>query len=257
MKEIIFNEGGQPVFLDDLETLQGNCLELITQIFLGLTERSYGAYFLAEPVVSGDNIFLGRSRYVIVEGKLIKITGDVTSGKIPELNLHVYTEDVDDRILRNGMTKPCGKNHVAVLTTEKTVNVGRLYPVSSIVSFANLIRRNVIVEETLDFDGKWVNGYHGTIRCQSIGRVKRYIVNIVSEQKSWSVKSPTTLEIIPMILQEPFDGSLSCPTFKLGDNYATIYQKANGLYLDIIGGELSQELPPADCPINVVFDIVE
>lgn len=258
MKKLIFNEGGQPIYLDDLETLQSNNLDQIVGLFRGIMEKTNGVIFLFNPFQYGAYSY-GPNSFVYVNGEIIKTTGEsIIDTSNNGIYLHVYTENTDDRVMEDGQSKSCGKNTVAQFTRDNTSTVGSLFPVSAAISLMDKIHNKMFEEETVELyaDLHLQNGYTGTVKCQKAGSTKRYIVNLTSTNTSWKEDSPVTKNIIPTIFEKEIAGNVCCPLFKIGSNFGTIYKDENKFCLDFVGGTLSQSTPPNVCPIRVVFEML-
>lgn len=247
MKKLVFNEGGQPTFLDDLETLQANSMEQAAAFAKGLTGTIEGAFFLDTPHKNGSPYFyVGPDMYVLVNGKVIKTTGEELTSAGGNIYLHVYDEDVDERTLENGVTASCGKNTIAVFRNNNIVTVGQAYLVKDMKTVQEFLLVNC--EEKVQV--KENRCYDGTI---SMTKVKfanntRYTLKFRGNNSTWTSETAHH----PIYLPDEIWG-MSSPIFKLGDALVTLAFKGDYLSIVPISGSIPSN--PSECNFTVTFDV--
>lgn len=249
MKKILFNNGGQPTYLDDIETLQDVVFATTKGIVDGLAGE--GVYLVDKPELrplAGNNYwYIVSPTRVLVNGQVVIATG--TAGfKLSNLYLHVYERDVDERVLANGTTAPCAKETVAEWVKDPADASG-MYSALGMKTIRQAVAEQMYEDDTRDVsDFAMFNGYHGTIKRQEMGNIIRYIVNLESEQTSWSSNHVFTIFST--------DRWICCPVFKSGDDMATLYNGSAG-DIHISGPTTALAGSPSTHPIHVVFDVVQ
>ena len=250
MKKILFNNGGQPTYLDDIETLQDVVFTTTKGIVEGLAGE--GVYLVDKPELrplAGNNYwYIVSPTRVLVNGQVVIATG--TAGfKVSNLYLHVYERDVDARVLANGTTAPCAKETVAEWVYNPADASG-MYSALDMKTVRQAVAEQIYEDNTIvwpDSEAHY-NGYHGTIKRQEMGNIARYIVNLESEQTSWN--SDGVFKIFSN------DDEICCPIFKSGDDMAILYRDSfDGIGIRGLNGALSGS--PSTHPIHVVFDVAQ
>ena len=250
MKKLLFNNGGQPTYLDDIETLQDVVFATTEGIVEGLAGE--GVYLVDKPElrpIAGTQFwYIVSPTRVLVNGQVVIATGEA-GFKVSGLYLHVYERDVDARVLANGTTAPCAKETVAEWVYDPADASG-MYSAFDMKTIRQAVAEKMYEDNTIvwpDSSGH-DNGYHGTIKRQEMGNIARYIVNLESEQTSWN--GDGVFDIFSN------DYETCCPIFKSGDDMAMLYRDTfSTMRIRGLNGALSGS--PSTHPIHVVFDVVQ
>lgn len=249
MKKILFNNGGQPTFLDDLKTLQDVVFATTEGIVDGLAGE--GVYLVDKPEsrpLAGSNYwYIVSPTRVLVNGQVVIATG--TAGfKLSNLYLHVYERDVDARVLANGTTAPCAKETVAEWV-KNPADASGMYSAFDMKTIRQAVAEQMYEDDTLVLSNPTTdNGYHGTIKRQEMGNIIRYIVNLESEQTSWNGDKVFDCYVT--------DKEICSSIFKSGEDMAMLYiGNAADIRIRGLNGALSGS--PSTHPIHVVFDVAQ
>lgn len=247
MKKLVFNEGGQPIYLDDLETIQNNILEQSEGFARGLTCAAEGAFFLDTPYRGGSGLpTLRPNMYVLVNGKVLKTSGETLVGGDGAC-LHVYEESSDTRILENGESAVCEKNIIAVFRNDNKVSYGETYLVKDMKTIQDFLLVNMEVK-----DGE-VNSLsaNGIARFSHVNfaNSKRCTVKFTGLDGSWTTIGGSFYPIHTHIEET----RISSPVFMLGNALVTlcIYDSVY-LCVKVISGTLPAN--PADCNFTITYD---
>lgn len=273
MIKLLFKEGGQPVYLDDLEALQNNAQ---TQLGLLLSNLGDGAdMYLFEKmeadIVSGDitkgtTTFKTRQNWLAKGGVIYEIpptTLTVKSWSDP-IWLGIKTTETDKRTFDDGQERMCMETTEAYLSTDKTsddmVNVNQLKTLWQLM--APEIQHNERFSEYQTLKVTWYNGYSGVVKGKDIGDAYRIMINVSSSNTSWEENANGKIlmafdDSAYMIMQNE---NLFVDVVKGtgGDTparqmHATLAIREGIVYLEGMGeGDIDT---PIFCDIKVIFEI--
>lgn len=188
MNRLKFNEGGQPVYLDDLATLQANAVQGLQRLLSALTGGT-GVYMLQEQ----------KGEVADEEGKKIKMYGGaaVVDGEIVEwedttltvdswddpLYLCIKRTETDQRTFEDGQTRACATKTEASLTTDSS-GAQESYAVADLPVLSTLVRKAIGIKEEEGYRQmkvNFMNGYSGTVACKELTDAYRYKIDIKSQ----------------------------------------------------------------------------
>ena len=112
MNRLKFNEGGQPVYVDDLETLQENDFGM-RKAMLSVMTMGSKAFLLSDVDQRIDNnqVKIG-SGTVVIDGMLCPFEGKTLNAKTNQsVFLLVKRFETDERVFENGQTSLCRNNN--------------------------------------------------------------------------------------------------------------------------------------------------
>lgn len=160
MNEILFSEGGQPISLDDIKTLQESALTSIQAFASILPDGVYGKVYYSDP--NGRRTLRWEDSIVIARGKV----GFLPKGSIPyNLDTDYYAAIVEEE--GNAQEFADGSSHPTRKTTKVIVTDGK----SSHQHYAKMQRRvglslpltqgvNFIYEKEGSFATSWIGYYY-------------------------------------------------------------------------------------------------
>lgn len=160
MNEILFSEGGQPISLDDIKTLQESALTSIQAFASILPDGVYGKVYYSDP--NGRRTLRWEDSIVIARGKV----GFLPKGSMPyNLDTDYYAAIVEEE--GNAQEFADGSSHPTRKTTKVIVTDGK----SSHQHYAKMQRRvglslpltqgvNFIYEKEGSFATSWIGYYY-------------------------------------------------------------------------------------------------
>lgn len=274
MNKVIFSEGGQPIFLDDLRTIQECALGQLADLLrvLGCEEETFLLDEISGELVSCDtdtskSTFKIKKNWIVSKGLIYEMpeTEVVVATWDAPLYVGFKLTESDRRIFENGQEHACKMNYEAFLSTTKTgfsmQNVFELKTLWALI--APKINNNIPVQEYQDIKVEFSNGYNGTVQYKDIGDAYRVKVSLSSENFAWETYSGTN-DAMKMLFTF---GKNSFPyanrTFYAdvvigvgGDTearaqHATLQNREMSLWLNV-DSNLDY---PAACPVKTIFEI--
>lgn len=164
MNKLVFNEGGQPIHLDDLKLLQDNMKELILSLFIH--SFSNGRYKNDEDAAPSDDGIaetIGREVYstarhrngcadantdwiqphkLITKDGVYDVEGFVCGEEFWYVDLYYLLKEevVESRIFEDGQEKPVIVRCTAQIVSEKPTT-GTFYRMKDVISFDELLEK--------------------------------------------------------------------------------------------------------------------
>ncbi len=147
MNKVLFHEGGQPLYLDDLALLQANVLENQRILLSALTGQNIRACFVAKPVFVGvrgeDGVtFSIPAGHLIVDGEVIAYapTELKTSSAEAILYIGIARRDTDVRIFEDGQLRPC-RQEVRAVWTHSPEGFDEVFKYADLPSLTSVVTR--------------------------------------------------------------------------------------------------------------------
>ena len=140
MNRLIFNEGGQPVFLDDLQTLQDNHFDMWRSFLKAMTSGAEA--FLLEPVsmgLNGDGSGYVGGGVLVVDGMLCPFEG-ITIDSVAGRTVFVILkrQEADQRVFEDGQARNCAETVTARLGTDPE-GADKAYELEGLKCFTDLL----------------------------------------------------------------------------------------------------------------------
>lgn len=192
MNRLKFNEGGQPVYVDDLETLQENdtvSMKRLLETLTGGVKACLLADIKAE-IVSVDvdkstttGKFYGGT--AVVNGEFVAwddVTLVLQSWDDP-IYLCIKREETDNRVFEDGQTRACAVETKGYISTDKS-GATESYCIFDLPIMAKLVRKAIGVNDEPRYKQLKVtfrNGYSGTVAYKELADVYRYKIDIRSD----------------------------------------------------------------------------
>lgn len=199
MNNIIFSEGGQPIFLDDINLLQENRISAVFSLFVGLVGNETKA-FLLNPytfdteIIDSDNGIVKlkiNANSIVVEGDIIPFpAAEFLNTEIEEKGVVcvcVKRTDAELRTFEDGQSRYCLKKTTAYLSCE-TAGVSEFYKIPELPSMIELLSSRLgipTVSAWTNVPVIFYNGYSGDVRYRIDGSTIQLSINISSSQKNW------------------------------------------------------------------------
>ena len=275
MNRLLFNEGGQPIFLDDIKLLQDN-------------DASFNRQFLN--VVTGDSpIFLIKrleSKLISVDPSKLTTTAKifansvVLSGEIidfPETTVTVRTwndpvyvcvteTENEGREFEDGQERACRLSRQAYISTSKD-GAKVAYNVLELPTLTELLRRNLGlggVDTWKNIPVTFFNGYTGQVQYQKQGGSTRIKVKISSMKGEWDAMPGKGIlfEVDPQVgsfLNRKWSGTFGTGGDDGSHLCALEFYDGKCSLRDLreLSGTSNVLDSPIECPVSLIFEILE
>lgn len=275
MNRLLFNEGGQPIFLDDIKLLQDNDAGFNRQFLNAISGKS--SAFLFQPLdmkplsVDQEKLTTTAKVYagsIVVAGEIIDFPESTVTVKTWSDPLYVCIKETEneEREFEDGQTRPCRKSVQAYISTSKD-GAKVAYNVLELPTLTELLRRNLGlggVDTWKNIPVTFFNGYTGQVQYQKQGGSTRIKVKISSMKGEWDAMPGKGIlfEVDPQVgsfLNRKWSG-----TFGTGGD-----DGSHLCALEFYDGKCSlrdlRELSgvsdvldsPIECPVSLTFEILE
>ena len=197
MNKLRFNEGGQPMFLNDLELLQNNMIEVWDTI-LKLLADGEEVFVLddypyeVDQTVAGQKTMTFPAGILVVRGELYAYDGaSLTTTDIdakPYICLQNTTDDV--RLFEDGQERPCRTIGRAYLSYD-TTGVEEYYYFTDLVwkkTLPLLLKKKLELNDIpwVDIPVTFYNGFTGQVQRREIKGETYIRINIKSNNETWA-----------------------------------------------------------------------
>lgn len=174
MNKLKFNEGGQPVYLDDLRLLQENDAKTLQTLVTALGNGT--SAFLLSKTEAADveadesgTTFTLKGGTLVVDGEFLE--WEDTSLKISDWNDPIYLcvkeTETDVRTFEDGQERACSTAKSVTVTTDNT-GATESYNIYELKTLGELLKSVIGYTEYAwkSVNVTWKNGYTGTVRYQ-------------------------------------------------------------------------------------------
>lgn len=268
MNKMLFSEGGQPLYIDDLKTLQENPANQMSALLQALGANT-SAFLLdrfqgeLKKIDQGaaTTMFQTKKNWLVLNGVIyeLKETTLIAHSWNDPLYVGIRKSVSDVRTFEDGQERACRETAEAFLTLEKTEGV---FNISELKTLFDLIAPSIVVKlsETEYKDMPWVlkNGYSGQIQSKVRSDYTIIKVDVRSEKSEWTdgpgviFEYPTTRVPVPPIVSGAIVVGVSSDN---GQEQVVHIQVLSGKG-KLIGSLGASSLPsPDNCPINTYFII--
>lgn len=268
MNKMLFSEGGQPLYIDDLKTLQENPTNQMSALLQALGANTSAFLldrFQGELKQADQNnqttTFQTKRNWLVLDGVIYEIKSTTLTAHSwhDPLYVGVKKSNSDIRTFEDGQERACRETTEAFLTLEKTEGA---FDVSELKTLFDLIAPMVVdrLPESEYQNVGWFlkNGYTGqTLRREESGYTL-IKVNLQSDKSEWTDGSgvvfeyPTTRAVVPPIMS----GAIVVGVSSNNDQTQIVHIQVLSGKGKLIGNLGAPSLPsPASCPINTYFII--
>lgn len=196
MNKMLFSEGGQPLYIDDLKLLQENPR---TQLGLLLQALSAGNSVFLLNRIQGDIIstdaktgkttFRIKQNWLVLNDVIYEITEKTLTLQEWDTPLYVGVKHVKSelRTFENGQEYACRDTSEAYLTLEKTEGVYEISKLKTLFELmAPLVAEKVPVNEYKDIQVTFLNGYAGLLQYKEESDYYRVRLKVTSSTHRWT-----------------------------------------------------------------------
>lgn len=265
MNRIKFNEGGQPVYLDDLQLLQENDISAMKELLKALG-NGHNAFLLHE-LQTEDLIFdetLQKTVLFVKSGTLVLdgefLTWPETKLQVDDWETPIYlcirTSDMDTRQFEDGQNRNCRTCKEAYLSVDHS-GVNEFYSIYDIPRFQNLVKDMIGYKNTETWQMikvEFCNYYTGTVRFKEQTECYRVWVDIKSTSYETINGSLVLFNTDKTFLQYFRSSTEAFVRTENSVSSGQLYGFEGTVYLDL-------QLPvddatrPSDVPVKIVFEI--
>lgn len=191
MKKLKFNTGGQPVWLDDIETMQNNMFSLnVGKAFLTDGQSGYAMGRVIEVNEFGftDKTYKVGAHRIVIGDNVYDIEGMTNSvGDVNKLYYHVREAEEDARTMRDGSEKACGVNLTGFMDSNATAAGTVSYKFGQIENLPNAVRKAVGLNDWQNVEVTPLNGFDVSVRTKIVDNdvARTMIIARGSFSQSW------------------------------------------------------------------------
>lgn len=275
MNRLVFNEGGQPIFLDDIKLLQENDAGFNRQFLNAISGKS--SAFLFQPLdmkplsVDQEKLTTTAKVYagsIVVAGEIIDFPESTVTVKTWSDPLYVCIKETEneEREFEDGQTRPCRKSVQAYISTSKD-GAKVAYNVLELPTLTELLRRNLGlggVDTWKNIPVTFFNGYTGQVQYQKQGGSTRIKVKISSMKGEWDAMPGKGIlfEVDPQVgsfLNRKWSGTFGTGGDDGSHLCALEFYDGKCSLRDLreLSGASDVLDSPIECPVSLIFEILE
>ncbi len=275
MNRLLFNEGGQPIFLDDIKLLQDNDAGFNRQFLNAISGKS-SAFLLQhldmkplsvdqEKLTTTAKVYAGS---IVVAGEIIDFPESTVTVKTWSDPLYVCIKETEneEREFEDGQTRPCRKSVQAYISTSKD-GAKVAYNVLELPTLTELLRRNLGlggVDTWKNIPVTFFNGYTGQVQYQKQGGSTRIKVKISSMKGEWDAMPGKGIlfEVDPQVgsfLNRKWSGTFGTGGDDGSHLCALEFYDGKCSLRDLreLSGTSNVLDSPIECPVSLIFEILE
>ena len=275
MNRLLFNEGGQPIFLDDIKLLQDNDAGFNRQFLNAISGKS-SAFLLQhldmkplsvdqEKLTTTAKVYAGS---IVVVGEIIDFPESTVTVKTWSDPLYVCIKETEneEREFEDGQTRPCRKSVQAYISTSKD-GAKVSYNVLELPTLTELLRRNLGlggVDTWKNIPVTFFNGYTGQVQYQKQGGSTRIKVKISSMKGEWDAMPGKGIlfEVDPQVgsfLNRKWSGTFGTGGDDGSHLCALEFYDGKCSLRDLreLSGASDVLDSPIECPVSLIFEILE
>ena len=250
MKKLKFNEGGQPIYLDDLATMQSSLSEALCGLVTALltsdwSVRNITTAFLSDPTKTVNSAYV--SGWVYYDGDLLQYTNGLTyASPAPTGYLNIYSAEGDVRTMADGTTRTCSVTKYATVDSAADAN-----------ALASMEWRSVPIMTELVSDVQWKsdyitlqNGYTGVCRWahNSLAADVRILASLSSENTTWADSAHMVVRF-SADLWSFIDAKKCVQIYNGAGQFFRVYYNRAAYALCV---DCAEGMTPADCPMQFI-----
>ena len=263
---ILFSEGGQPVFLDDLKLIQDNGVSMNGALIRALTGQDGACLVEKYRYDDSGDVRTVYANAIVYDGEIIPFEGgefsisEMMTDPDQDVYVCIGESTTDVRTFKDGTEHNCRIGRVAFLTLEEGAANVDCFPISTLDCLADLLRDRIELprKDNWHYLGIDANAslYNGYIRWRKMGDFVRIEMSLSSEtgvvpgsQRQWSLAGLTSNSLLGWLSGVD---CVSFPVLNLNyDNFGTLKIYRHDVKLDLVNPvqEVADKFP-----IEVRFD---
>lgn len=255
MNKVLFNEGGQPIYLDDLSAIQDYGSDAVELLLSALGVDTDVTCFVKKPEVTRDGTsatFSDGSLWVAGIG-LVPLVGvaNLDLGITGRAYVRVTVSEAMPRIFQDGQERATRKTAVATVVNTSADGDYLYSEIPDMIGRLSLLIDKSDRTEYQAVEVEWRNGYGGVVEVKEIFGGYRYHVEARSNASSWEDVSHGNV-----ICHGGFHPSVSGMFMTGGDAPAR-----DSVHYLILSGEgyislAGSNMGPLFAPIDITFDVL-
>ena len=190
MNKVLFNGGGQPIYLDDLQIIQDGVRDAAEEIISALgVDLGQEVFFVKKPTMTLSASLTTFSDGVLwhEDYGLIPINGVVLNLNIgsPQTYVKIVVTDSNSRIFEDGQQHNCKQTVVAnIVNVNSSSGTSYLFSeIPDMISRLSALLDKSNSEHWIPLNVYFYNGYSGTVEYQEFEDHYRIRIDISSEQR--------------------------------------------------------------------------
>lgn len=186
MNKLIFNTGGQPVFLDDLGIIQDNASEAMRLLVRGVC-GGVKAFMVDRPALelqgSAGTVYKLGAGTLVVDGEPMDWQETVLNVPLPEQKIYLCVKRTETgrRVFEDGQSRNCVVSSSVTVSLE-TDTAGECYVYQDLPTFAECVKEYLGTAERLwtKVDAHFFNDYSGIVSYKELDDCYRVKIDIKS-----------------------------------------------------------------------------
>lgn len=262
--KILFSEGGQPVFLDDLKLIQDNGVNMNAALIRALTGQNGPCLVEKYRYDDSGDVRTVYANAIVYDGEIIPFEGgefsisEIMADPDQDIYVCIGESTTDVRTFKDGTEHNCRIGREAFLTLDEgAANI--CIPISTLDCLADLLRYKIELPRDdwhyleIDADTSLYNGY---IRWRKMGDFVRIEMSLSSEtgvlpgsQRQWALVGLTSNSLLGWLSGV---NCVSSPVLNLNyNNFGALKIYRHDVKLDLVN---HVEIVENKFPIEVRFD---
>lgn len=250
MKKLKFNNGGQPIFLDDLQTLQNSMNSAVCAIVEALLTSDWSvtgvtAAFLSDPTRSANGGYV--SGWLYYDGNLLQYTNNLTPALIvPSGYINIYKTEADTRVMQDGTSATCTETMYATVDSAQDAQALASFSWKTLPVLTELVSQEHWKSDYVTLE----NGYSGTFRWanEKWAGMVRMRASLSSTANSWEDARHIVVKFSTGIMSGK--AAKKCISVYNGDGkFFIVYYNDDYNALCV---ECDNDMTPKDCPMQWV-----
>lgn len=196
MNKVLFNEGGQPVFLDDLSSIQDYCSETAKMILSSLGVDIDSVFFVKKPSITRNGTLATFTPGVIWVKEYglvpLKEATDIDLGVTGKAFVQLDVSKTTNHDFADGISRP---TRLTVSARIVSMEAGSDYVFFGIGDMMSELASLIDITNKTNYQSvevEWVNGYSGIVEVKAIYGGVRYHVKAKSSSVSeWADSTKT------------------------------------------------------------------